>query len=910
MFISSQLIAANTFTLRNGVTDWTLPGSYVENAKPTENAIVHLPANCTVTLDSADSESWTLAESFERIIPADSTSRLVVNVSSGEASLTVPFSSTNVSGSEDHVKGVLEKTGEGNLIIGGAEGRYYSSAANSTTERYDYYTALLVSSGTLTLPQNVTTGGSHRYGKVTIAESATLMNLTVHPDLSKSIWPSVYFRGLSGSGTLTSASGRPVQVDGTSVFEGRLSGVLNLYVNGRITLLGTESDTTGVVTMRLNYENFLADAAPGGILYVSRLGMAGQPSSIGAANTIEAGEFGGGFVYTGSGETCDKNFYMTDSWDLQSPSFINGGPYGGLEWTGAWKQSDYNDKATRSRRLMIMGTNRNECVMSGIIKDAIDDNILYPINIIKRGSGTWRMAHNGNRTAGGVFVVEEGTLRYDSIAERGEPSALGASDNLTNPADPDWRGGRDIEDHRVPYAFLLGSARYDTATMEFTGPDGGVCSTRPVAVKGKGRFKVSGSGPYSFCGFSSVVADSKLILDTDRTDGLIWIGNISDGVAPLKVSKEGAGEIKIQCGMAFTGTLGVSAGTLTICGTNRPYGWFRWIVKEKGIFCDRYKEIASTGWPNVPDLKMEEFALFDAEGKRIDKGLSYHSGPSAIYSMPCGSVAEENGSIYETYGDNVVVDRSKIATLFDGGAGSRSGVWGGVNIRASVWPFCRPDTPKNWFKLVERLPENSNPAASFDMAFFFGAESSNSGMVARAATAVAIEGSVDGVNWELAAENNSLEIPGESVRWYANQDAGLVSVSGSNYTLKDHVGFPMRGFSTNGVASLDMPVKVAQGATLRSEGNVLLHSLVLSKAGNGTIEGFAIPEEGSLAVEGDGMESGVQSIPVDFKNCTGLKNIEKWNLIINGGSARARNIRVSDDGAIELVPPGLVIVLK
>ena len=311
MFISSQLIAANTFTLRNGVTDWTLPDSYVENAKPTENAIVHLPANCTVTLDSADSKSWTLAESFERIIPADPTSRLVVNVSSGEALLTVPFSSSNVKdvGFEN---GVLEKTGDGNLIIGGAEGRYYSSAANST-ERYDYYTALLVSAGTLTLPQNVTTGGSHRYGKVTIAESATLMNLTVHPDLSKSIWPSVYFRGLSGSGTLTSASGRPVQVDGTSVFEGKLSGTLNLYVNGRMTLLGTESDTTGVVTIRLNYENFLADAAPGGILYVSRLGMAGQPSSIGAANPIEAGEFGGGFVYTGSGETCDKNFHMTDS---------------------------------------------------------------------------------------------------------------------------------------------------------------------------------------------------------------------------------------------------------------------------------------------------------------------------------------------------------------------------------------------------------------------------------------------------------------------------------------------------------------------------------------------------------------------------------------------------------------------
>ena len=905
MFISSQLIAANTFTLRSGVTDWTLPGSYVENAKPAENAIVHLPVNCTVTLDSTDSESWTLAESFERIIPADSTSRLVVNVSSGEASLTVPFSSSNVKdvGFEN---GVLEKTGDGNLFLGGAEGRFYSSAASST-ERYDYYTSLVVSGGILTLPQNVTVAGQHRYGHVTIGESATLVNITVHPDLVKTIWPSILLNSLSGRGTLTSTGERPVQVSGTSVFEGKLSGILNLYVNGWMTLLGSGSDTTGKITLRQNYENFLSVAAPGGILYVNSIGMAGHPSPVGVADTIETGDFGGGFVYTGNGETCDKDLYIADSSDFHSPSFINGGPNGGLVWTGGWRQPDYNDKCTKARRLMIMGTNRNECVMSGVIKDATDDGILFPINIIKRGSGTWRMAHNDNRTGGGVYSIEEGVLRYDSIAERGEPSALGASDNLVE-LDANYRGGRDIENHRAPYAFLLGSAK--GATMEFTGENGGKCSTRPVAVKGKGRFKISGSGTYSFSGFSAETAGSELVVDTARTDGYVWLGGISDGKYPLAVTKEGLGEIKISGGIDFTGPLSVKEGTLALCATNRPYGWFRWIVKEKGIFCDRYKEIAATGWPNTPDLKMEEFALFDAEGKRIDKGLSYHSGSTDLHSMPCGSVVEENGSIYETYGDNVIVDRSKIATLFDGGAGSKSGVWGGVNIRSGVWPFCRPDTPKYWFRIVERLPENSKPAASFDMAFFYGAESSNKGMVARAATAVAIEGSVDGVNWEPVAEDNALEIPAEGPRWYADANPGLVSVSGAEYALKDHVGFPMRGFSTNGVVSLDMPVKVAQGATLRSEGNVILRSLVLSKSGNGTIEGFAIPEEGSLAVEGEGMGSGIQSIPVDFRNCTGLKNVEKWELSINGGSSRARNIRVFDDGTIELVPPGLVVVIK
>ena len=897
MFISSQLIAANTFTLRNGVTDWTLPGSYVENAKPAENAIVHLPANCTVTLNSTDSESWTLAESFERIIPADSTSRLVVNVSSGEASLTVPFSSSNVKdvGFEN---GVLEKTGDGNLFLGGAEGRYLTATAGST-ERYDYYTALVVSGGTLTLPQNLKDAGSHRHGCVTIAESATLVNITVHPDYSTKIWPSILIKSLFGRGTLTSTGPRPVQVSDTSVFEGKLSGNLNLYVNTRLTLLGTASDTTGKITLRENYENFLNLAAPGGILYVNSLGMAGSPSPIGAADTIETGDFGGGFVYMGEGETSDKNFHMTDSSTLHSPSFINGGPNGGLVWTGAWSQKDYSDTSTKARRLMIMGTNRNECVMSGVIKDATDDGILFPINIIKRGSGTWRMAHNGNRTGGGVYSIEEGVLRYDSIAERGEPSALGASDNLT---DPNYKVGRNLENHRVPYAFLLGSERYDTATMEFTGSDGGVCSTRPVAVKGKGRFRVSGSGTYSFSGFFAETAGSELVIDTARTDEYVWLGGISDGKHPLAVTKEGSGKIKISGGIDFTGPLLVKEGSLTFCATNRPYTWFRWIVKEKGRFCARYADMVNDSWPNVPALRMEEFALFDKDGVRLDKGIAYVEQTSAFHTMPYGSVAREATCFTMPSGYN-------LSELFEGGAGSINGLWGGLELTANVWPFCRMDTPKYWFKMVERLPENANAAASFDLACCYGTNSNNA-VISRYVTAIAIEGSVDGVNWELAAENNSLEIPGEDVRWYANQSADLVSANGSSYTLKDHVGFPMRGFSTNGVASLDMPVKVAQGATLRSEGNALLRSLVLSKSGNGTIEGFAIPEEGSLTVEGEGMGSGIQSIPVDFRNCTGLKNVEKWELSINGGSSRARNIRVLDDGTIELVPPGLVVVIK
>ena len=303
---------------------------------------------------------------------------------------------------------------------------------------------------------------------------------------------------------------------------------------------------------------------------------------------------------------------------------------------------------------------------------------------------------------------------------------------------------------------------------------------------------------------------------------------------------------------------------------------------------------------------MEEFALFDADGKRIDGKLSLADISKGFKDMAFGTVAIESAFC------TVLKEGEKEKTIeayFDLGAGARSGVWGGINLKSTRLPFCKFDDPKSWFKMVMRLYENSKVPASYDIAAFYTSKNSQ---VARLATAIAIEGSVDGVTWEPVAENDALEVPDEGPRWYADTRAEL-SVKAPDwydYTLKDHVGFPMRGFSTKGVAALTMPVTVFPGATLKSESNASICSLVLSKTGNGTIEGFAIPEEGSLAVEGEGMGSGIQSIPVDFRNCTGLKNIEKWNLTINGGSARARNIRVSDDGAIELVPPGLVIVFK
>ena len=900
--LTAGMLCANSavasFTLKDGVSNWTLPDSYDGGVVPSANDLVELPAGRTVTLDSSDTASWALVESLGRIAPAADSSVLVVNVSSGDATLTTPFSDSQTSSDASAPlyggKGAIIKTGAGNLNLGSDTGRY----RNASGMRYDFYAAITITEGTVTLPQNVTEEGSFCYGPVAISNGATLVAMKV---TNTSIYPITQLWKLTGKGTVTSSGTRPVAVKAwrkadLCEFEGKISGTLPWTQDGRVRLTGVESDSTGDFTVYCNYST-LSGNWWGGYAEVVKLGKAGEPSSIGAGDTITIGLHGGGLVYLGEGEECNKKFLLYDSIPYHGYSFIDAGAKGGIRWTGAWAQNQYNSERTKTHRLIIMGSNETECVMSGPMADAkaaaSDGSKMYPIYVIKRGTGTWRMADNAARTCGGGYAIEEGTLRYDSIAEKGTVCSLGTATNLT-----ENYTGADLENHRAPYAYMLGSA--NGATMEFTGANGGTCSTRPVAVKGTGCFKVSGSGPFTFSGFSAHENGARLVLDTARMDGHVAIGGISDGVAPLAVTKTGVGTMTLVGGASFTGGLSVEEGTLVVNGANRPYQWIRWIVKEKGYFCSRYSDVVTSTWPNTPQMKFEEFALFDNEGKRIDKGLSFYSITNEFHNMPAGSVVQETPT------NICVVQNSKdVSALFNGGAGSRSGVWGGIAILAGVWPFCRMDTPKYWFRVVERLPAGANVPASFDLAGFYKNTDSS---VAQMVTAIALEGSVDGWNWEPVAEQNELEIPSERPRWYANPSADLVSGS-NDFTLKDHVGFPMRGTSTNGVSRLSMPISVAPGATLLANGVVEIESLNLSSVTNGTISGFTFASNGVLDVAGLRPGIGMVKVPVNLSGCSSAANIAKWTLLTGGNTTRNRIGRVADDG-ITLMPPGITVSFR
>jgi hypothetical protein len=104
---------------------------------------------------------------------------------------------------------------------------------------------------------------------------------------------------------------------------------------------------------------------------------------------------------------------------------------------------------------------------------------------------------------------------------------------------------------------------------------------------------------------------------------------------------------------------------------------------------------------------------------------------------------------------------------------------------------------------------------------------------------------------------------------------------------------------------------VAAGATLEALGDVELKTLSVdaSGAGNGTVRGFAFASAGVLDVTGPASFGGRLDVPFAFEDCTGLENISKWTLKIDGATTRKYGVVASPTG-VSLFSQGTIIVIR
>ena len=892
--------AATEYQWVPGSTDWTDAGSYTNAAVAAVNTTVPgagdelaIPERCTVTLDCANAADLEVANRLARIRPLTGSSYLVVTVPpNSEATLDAKVNFDNTANYSAWMKGGIVKRGDGTLILG-------SSAGN-----YDYFTDITVEKGTLKLPQE--TDGSWRYYDIlAVSNGATLFTCSKP---SKAGGALTAPQGVVGYGIVTNdcTSASPLEILGSGrLWSHRFDGVLagSIMLNNPRTRFDLTNPgntfTGGIRAMRESSYPY-----GGSVIGLAKIGnKADAASSAGKYDTAYGlgyrdtrawnRHYGAGFMYLGTGETTDKDIYVhaanynTDKIQAD-PNFFDGGPNGGLTLAGEFKiNDDYNQV------FVFTGSNATECVVAGPFKRKTVDGTNYNWRIIKKGPGTWRFADVANTEMAGVFAVEEGTLRYDSLAEAGTRCALGYSTLLLE----NYIGKID-DSRRVDYAFELGNVTDAVSgpTFEYTGTSKSWCFSRPIALKGNARLRNSG-GELRLAYLKTLNGTPKtLTLDGDGGDA--WLFNVVDAYGTLSLVKDGANTWTVAGTNQISGSIAVKGGTLNIRHHEAPYTWFRWTHKETVGF-----------WRT----QNHEIGLYDEDGARLNGGLTYNStavtSASAAKNLLAGQVACSTTGNYDS--------PANMVNLFDNDPTTAWATAHQLEGLGSGWTKATLDNEETWWSITMRLPDDSKRVDSYDM---LGLASPNYGhtFVSRA---YSFEGSLDGINWnqiEDYADGPGKSLSGNFLTWRFGQETYASGACTPEDILTHTTGKKIIAHPTG----LPVPmvtvtnISVAAGARLAVTGGTLdlpsgIRLTVDGATGAGTFANMVFPESGTLEIVNLPPFNGSVELGVTCENVTGFERIAHWNLVLNGAAVQAERLRCrAADGKIVLYRPGSVFVVR
>ena len=897
-----------------GATDWTSSASYANadgsaaGCVPTENDELAIPENCTVTLDCDNAEHFAIANKLARVRPLTESSYFVVKVSEGKEVTFNPMINYLGNGSYDEwYRGGLIKRGLGTLILG------------SGSNAHAYFTDITVEEGTLKLPQNAPNQSWRYYDLIAVSNGATLFTCSTADGITGKTMTAPL--GLIGEGTVTNdcAAECFLEILGSGriwshEFAGRITGSI-LLNNGytHFNLTGTRNTFRGIMAIRESSdEEGLQNVRIG----LKRIGMKADAESSAGRNNGSYGlgfrdtclwsrNNGSGYLYIGDGETTDKDItvhatHKSGVLPGDNPNFFDAGATGGITFTGRFQSADGN----MNHRFILTGSNTSECVIAGPIKKKYDSNNAvanYNWRFIKQGTGVWRLADVANTEMEGVFAVKNGTLRYDSIAEKGTRCSLGYSTLLLED-----RTGK-IEDlSSVDHAFELGSATDATADpiFEYTGVGGGWCFTRPFAMKGSARLRHSGGGELRLAHLKTLNdSDKTLTLDGDGENA--WIYNVCDDYGTLSLVKDGSGTWNVAGTNQVSGSVAVKEGTLNLVHHAARFSWFRWTHKSI------VGAMGGAAWETV-DL---ELGLYGHDGSRVNGGLTYFDTPVVtaddILSMPAGSVAQGC--------EGFLKDTSDMVRLFDSNIGNEW-VTAFRPKGESTWRRSTVEDPSSWYSIVMRLPEGSKEVSSYDLISW----ASWSWRTNNASRAFSMEGSHDGIHWHMLHDFDAgvgATLKGQATAWrfavdtYGNGDAACPESALLNHTK----GHPISG------CLVDLPpilanvteISVAAGARLAViDGDAIelrdgITLTVDGTTGAGTLANMILPENGTLNVVNVPEFNGSLEMSITGDNVTGLNNISNWGLSVNGVVQNGTKYKCRyANGKIVMYRPGTVVVFR
>lgn len=849
-------LSATTYTWVSGSTDWQSTASYRDEGGATP--IAQLPGSeDTVAFEGAQTvtvgdDDITFVSSIGCLRPLSNSVTLEFNLA-GDARLEADVVNTGVSGN----LGKLVKKGSGVLQLGNAV------LAGGTVSNYKL-NEVVVEGGTLISPTNIPSYSHFAGGTLTVGEDGTFVIPT----------PGNFrFDKVFGLGTISNLVGRSgltqfQPMASGSAFGGRLDGTFNYLSRAGINLTGTESTiNNGFTIYALNAQRTM------GTVGVMKLGVSGTPSSVGKNATISLGNGDGSacLLYLGQGEWTNRKFLLGAT--KGEPITFDAGAHGGLYFAGDGISMNWAGMTP----LVLDGSNTvDACVISNSIACKTVNGTNYTVQITKKGTGKWRFTNSSNAMAGAI-AVENGTLQFDSLAERGKACSLGKATELYKPV-----YGLARDENKVDYAYLIGSADA-RGVMEYLGSSMALCTNRLVRLTGAGGGFAANGGSIRISGFASADATgSTLVLSgSNEVENIAF--DVADGEGPLSVVKEGTCTWVLDRRQDFSGALNVSQGTLVARNSHgRKYSWYRIWFKEKGCTSPQYSGLEDSSW-----VQVMEFALKNASGVQQNICTAQKSNWTDLAPGECAP------GVASGYVEN---DKRRLINMFDGSTSA----FAQCGSTSKTYQIGDPET---WFPVVLRLPEGADDVVKFDMMYQQNGTGSNT-YAGRNPTAFSIEASVDGVYWEEVGGLTDIPITsiGASV-WisgttpYNNAPELFVLTS----SVQTYDGLP---FANVG------PISVAPGATLRFEGvEAPVSELNLSAVCNGAIENAVFATSGVLAVDDAEIEAGA-SLAVTFRGCTNLRNIAKWTLCLGGQETSRYRIHVGSDGTITIVPLGFVIIVR
>ena len=873
-FVASSLLA-QTYTWVGGETgSWNDAASFEPNGKPGAADTVVLPVS-TVKLNAFDDDEWAAVNAIGRIQPsvdsnnADISSILVVDVGDKDRDCNFAFTYKANGGRN---AGRMVKKGSGALNFKSKRDEY--RIVSESAQRFDYYANYDIVEGTIALSQEIDESTQYMLGDVAISNNATLVTLAT----TKKVYAYTYVRDLWGeSGAVITNTAPFSETDyqvfypcgpNVSEFAGRICHPVRWIGAGKVHLTGEESTIKSFHMFGNSNRGFDSNHVG-----VKKFGLVGGKSSVGEASTIVSRDTGGAFLYLGGGEETDKSLEVR----TEHPAFLSGGDHGGLVWKGQWQAYE----SAKNYRLVICGDGPNPNVMKG--------SILRTFFIRKQGKGIWRIEDSPKGLATdyqmlGAWGIDEGTLQFTSLAEKGFVSSLGMATQLYK----DYGGVRE-EANRVPYAFVLGGDSSE-GTLEYVGDKDEFCSDRPLWLYGDGAFANNGQHKIRFSGVSSVAEGenpvSRGVKFTLKGESMAEneILDITDSSErPVSVVKEGSGTWVLGGEQSFRGTLSVKGGKLII---RRPetYSWHRWTVTSK----------VGTGSDYNLYFELQEFGLFDEDGMRKNLDLAYIDDYAALKP---GEVAFGTDKIPYT-------SAGSIAKLFDDKKTDPG--WRGILRSANATSGTETpekDKPLSWMPIVMRLPEGAGEITSYDIVHY------QASTHVRSVASYFVDGSVDGVHWDRLSTVDPVGSVGSNDWEFKAVDFG--SGGEGNKVHERGRSIASAPVSLPNVLNKVKSVSVAAGAELVCEGNITISSLELDATlGGGTIKGCNFAESGTLELANLPARRDFAGAGIDIADCRGVDNIRNWTLKVDGKANSLYKLNVAGGKRIVVVKGGLRIVVR